>query len=268
MQKVQKVGALLTVFLMCIDCALQAKECLLFATYASGREEQCKIVFETEEQCAEQIELFLQALPEDGLCKLAYSMENPPAFFERRWEKNIEPFQREIFGEQDFYFAQQPFSFMGNVKLASSGWGSAAGDEKAKTKEAEPFFALRLTPRDRKNIQILMTDLSDKTYLQLFVEQTSMNRKGDRVRVVHPMRFIGYILSDPHLHRCLKTVEKDSLKYKEFIRGFEEHMMEKESLNEFLLYAPGFAELIEVDTQAVIDIIESKNYADLIKKFV
>lgn len=246
----------------------QAEECTLFASYISGKEEQYHISFSNEEECEQLLTEFTQNLSEEGLYKVAYSSKNPSEFLERKWEECITVFQGNNPAEIDYYFAPHQPSFMGSMKLEAMGWGSAAGDEKAKSKEAEPFFALRLTPRDRKNIQLLLTDLADKTYLQLFVAQSSMNRKGDRVRVVHPMRFIGYILSDPHLHRCLKTVEKDPIKYKEFLRGFEEHMIEKESLNEFLLYAPGFAELIDVELQDVIDILESKNYGDLIKKFI
>lgn len=246
----------------------QAEECTLFASYISGKEEQYDISFSDEEECEQLLTEFTRNLSEEGLYKVAYSSENPPEFLERKWEECIAVFQRNNPLETDYYFSPNQPSFMGSMKLEAIGWGSATGDEKAKTKESEPFFALRLTPRDRKNIQLLLTDLADKSYLQLFVAQSSMNRKGDRVRVVHPMRFIGYILSDPHLHRCLKTVEKDAIKYKEFLRGFEEHMIEKESLNEFLLYAPGFAELIDVDVQEVIDILESKNYGDLIKNFI
>lgn len=264
MRYMQVIGALVTFF----HILGQADQCTLFASYTSGKEKQREIFFTTEEEFVESLTQFAQSLPQEGLCKLAYSTQNPSPFLEKKWEECMNLFEEQNLLEEDFYYFPHYTSFMGSVKLEATGWGSATGDEKAKSVEAQPFFALRLTPRDRKNIQVLLTDLSDKTYLQLFVAQTSMNRKGDRVRVVHPMRFIGYILSDPHLHRCLKTVEKDPIKFKEFLRGFEEHMLEKEPLNEFQLYAPGFAELLDVDVQDVFDILESKNYGDLIKKFI
>ena len=80
------------------------------------------------------------------------------------------------------------------------GWGnSASTDPEPKTPEAIPFFSLSLLNEDKKNIRKLITTMSDKNIVQLFLDIKTMNKLGDKIRRVHPLRFIGFILSDPYL---------------------------------------------------------------------
>jgi hypothetical protein len=239
----------------------------LFITQSSGQEDLYMISFQDEEECHVKLQEMATLLSKNPPHKIAYSIEDSPFFMEKQWEEFLFSITQDSSFDLDStaeYLSSTSFSSFPIMQ----GWGSSISDAQAQTKEAEPFFALRLTAKDKKNIDLLLTDLADKTYLQLLANQASMNRKGNRAKIVHPMRFIGYILSESYLHKCLKTIEKDSIKYKEFINGFENHMKEEAAKEDLLLYAPGFAELLGVDLQAVIEIIKSKNYANLIKKFL
>lgn len=239
----------------------------LFITQPSGQEELYTISFEDEKECHLKLQEMASLLSKNPPHKIAYSIEDSPPFMERQWEE----FLFNVIQDSSFDL-DSTAEYLSSTSFSSfpvmQGWSSSVSDVQAQTKEAEPFFALRLTPKDKKNIDLLLTDLADKTYLQLLANQASINRKGNRAKTVHPMRFIGYILSESYLHKCLKTIEKDGIKYKEFINGFENHMKEEAAKEDLLLYAPGFAELLGLDLQLVVDIIKNKNYANLIKKFI
>lgn len=239
----------------------------LFITEQSGQEDLYTISFQDEKECHTALQEMALFLAKNPPHKIAYSTEDSPSFMEKKWEEFLLTITQESYFDSDFepkYLSTASFSTLPFMQ----GWDSSVKEPQAQTKEAEPFFALRLTAKDKKNISMLISDLADKSYLQLLNNKDSMNQKGDRARVVPPMRFIGYILYDSYLHKCLKTIEKDSLKYKEFISGFEKRMKEDAAKEDLLLYAPGFAELLQIDQQIVIDIIESKNYANLVKKLI
>ena len=93
-----------------------------------------------------------------------------------------------------------------------------------------------------------------------------MNRRGDELKVLHPMRFIGHILSDPDSYSHLKTVKSDFFKYNSFISGFNNQIAEKANEEDLLLYSSGFARHVKIEHVVVTQAIESKKYRDLIEK--
>ncbi len=240
----------------------------VFVTQPSGQEDTFSVSFEDEDECYEKLSQTAALLSSSSLPRrIAYSIENPPPFIEKRWEEFLLTLTSPHFVDPDFpvyYVSGSSFSGLPTM----SGWGSSTEEPQAQSQEAEPFFALRLTPKDKKNISILLTDLADKSYLQLLAGKDSMHRKGAKTRTTHPMRFIGYILSDRYLHSCLKKIEKDGIKYKEFLKGFEDHMREMAQKEDLLIYAPGLAELIGADTQSIVESITSGQYAQIVKKFL
>ena len=123
------------------------------------------------------------------------------------------------------------------------------------------FFTLRLDKEDETKIQLFIKDLAEKSFFELGRNSVSLNQRGLELKEVHPMRFIGHILSNPTLSAHLNAMQKRSFVYGHFVKGFTDHMKEKEE--NLLLYAPGFACQLDVEVQSVIDVITSKKYIDL-----
>ena len=145
------------------------------------------------------------------------------------------------------------------------GWGDAADvDVEAKTEEAKPFFDLSLTNEDKKNIRKLVSTMADKNILQLLMEKKSMEKLGDKIRPVHPLKFAAFILKDPYLKKCLRTIEKDSLKWGPFVEGYEEKMKTEAKAGRMLVYVPGFIEFLDADAKQVQKLIQNKDYAGLL----
>lgn len=126
------------------------------------------------------------------------------------------------------------------------------------------FFSLRLNTEDEAKIQILIKDLAEKSFLELGTISISLSRRGAELKVVHPMRFMGHILSNPTISNHLEALKKKSFTYNRFSAEFVGHMKEKEKTQDLLIHADGFAKHVGVETQAVVNVINSKRYADLI----
>ncbi len=130
------------------------------------------------------------------------------------------------------------------------------------TTPSQLFFSLRLTTEDEVRIQTLIKDLAEKNLLELGAHGITLNRRGLELKVVHPMRFMGHILSSTTLSNHLEVLKRKSFTYNRFTTEFANHMREKDQ--DLLIYAPGFAKHIGVETQAVVNVINSKKYIDLI----
>ncbi len=128
------------------------------------------------------------------------------------------------------------------------------------------FYNLQLSKKDEEEIQDFIKDLSVKNYYQLIRVYEEINRKGEELKRVHPMRFIGHILSDSCSCEHLKTLKRSFLKYNKFANGFQQQMIEESKRENLLLYASGFAKHVNIEHTVVIQAIESKNYKDLIEK--
>lgn len=149
------------------------------------------------------------------------------------------------------------------------GWDrGSASDAGPKTEEARPFFDLPLTNEDKKNIRDLISCMADKNLWQLLMEKKLMEKKADKIRKIHPMRFAGFAVTDPHLKRCMKAIESDPLKWAYFIDGYAEKMREEARAGRLLMYVPGFAECVSVEAQVVYSFLENKDYEGFIKNFL
>ncbi|NDE82156.1 MAG: hypothetical protein EB051_00870 [Chlamydiia bacterium] len=129
----------------------------------------------------------------------------------------------------------------------------------------EGYNQLRLTRADTKNIRSILTTMSDKNVLSLLLEKSSLEKKGKQIRPVHPMRFIGYILADPHLRKCLRNIKKDYFKWSNFVEGFVDRMKEENGRNNVVHYIYGLSNLIKVDSNTIYQFIHKKDYEGLLK---
>jgi hypothetical protein len=84
------------------------------------------------------------------------------------------------------------------------------------------------------------------------------------LKVVHPMRFMGHILSSPGISNHWEVLKTKSFVYNRFVAEFADHMKEKEESSGLLVYADGFAKHVGVEVLDVVNVIDSKKYADLI----
>jgi hypothetical protein len=132
----------------------------------------------------------------------------------------------------------------------------------------EDFEGLRLTETDKKNIKKLVTTLAENNVFQLLLDKKSIERRGKMIRPVHPLRFLGFIVSDSHLRRSLSSIKKSYFKWKNFVEGFEEKMKDMALSGDLLPYVKGFSETTGMDPNTVSKYIYDKDYEGLMKYFL
>lgn len=108
----------------------------------------------------------------------------------------------------------------------------------------ELFFIQQV---DQNNITKLITQLGNWGVGRLLWHVKEMNHLGDRIRHVHPLCFLSYIYSQPELIRCMRLINANYFKRKEFIAGFSEKMETEAKRNNLIPYVRAFSQRIGCD---------------------
>lgn len=129
----------------------------------------------------------------------------------------------------------------------------------------ESFYQLPLLEEDKKNIQIIIKAMAEKGLVKLLLDRRYLEKKGDQVNYIHPLRFIGYIFSDEKLKECMRQIKTSRFKWNEFIKGFSRRMDEEYSKDNLKHYIPEFVEQVHPQYPEHIErFIKKKSWEGLV----
>ena len=129
----------------------------------------------------------------------------------------------------------------------------------------DPFYQLPLLEEDKKNIQIIIKTMAEKGLVKLLLERRYLEKKGDQVNYIHPLRFIGYIFSDEKLKNCMRQIKTSRFKWNEFIKGFSRRMDEEYTLDNLIRFIPEFVEQVHVQhPERIEDFIRKKSWEEFV----
>ncbi|HEY2809992.1 MAG TPA: hypothetical protein VGJ00_01175 [Rhabdochlamydiaceae bacterium] len=140
--------------------------------------------------------------------------------------------------------------------------------ENAHPHSIDLFYQLPLNEKEKKLITQLVTTIAEKSIWGLLFKKKELERIGKKINHVHPMRFMGYILSEPKLKKHLKEIKTSSFKWDHFIDGFADRMKEENAKNNLSPYIPGMAHLLKVHQSHILDFVHSKDYEGLVKSLI
>lgn len=129
----------------------------------------------------------------------------------------------------------------------------------------DPFYTLPLTDVEMRQIAYIITTLAEKNIFELAFKKRDMEKRGKKINHVHPLRFMGYILSTPHLRKCAREIEKSSFKWDAFVGGFSKRMREEHAKGNVMPYIPGFSDLLGAPTDQVSHYVHKRNFEGLVR---
>lgn len=132
----------------------------------------------------------------------------------------------------------------------------------------ESFFSLPLDEREKRFIHSIISTIADKNLVQLVFERGNLEKKGKKIHHVHPLRFMGYILSTPALRAGAKEIRKSSFKWDAFISGFAKRMREELSKGNVYQHLPGFAKQVGSTPEHVKPYVHEKDFEGLVKSLL
>ena len=127
------------------------------------------------------------------------------------------------------------------------------------------FYQLPLNDGDKELIYKIIDTMAKDNVIKLGLKRKSMERKGKKIRHVHPLRFLGYIFADRHLRHCMREISRSSFKWNGFIDGLKDRIKEEAARGNLNKYIHGFALHVNGDEQKITYYIENRDWEGLVR---
>jgi hypothetical protein len=126
------------------------------------------------------------------------------------------------------------------------------------------FYSIPLHQWEKKIIEKIVSSLAEKTLAQLLLDRKEMEKRGDQVRHVHPLRFMGHVFHDPYLKSCLPQFKNSAFKWSNFVDGFVQKMREEMAKGNIVKHLEGFCDYLKIDIEKVSELVNKGQFEDLI----
>jgi hypothetical protein len=126
-------------------------------------------------------------------------------------------------------------------------------------------FELKLNEQEKNAIRDIISSMGQKNFAFLILNSGHLTELGNRIDHVHPLQFMGFILSDPFLKKCLQNIHENYFKWSAFVDGFAGGM-ERELMNQTLYpELEKFAPFIGKDYQILLRFVYAENWKGFIE---
>lgn len=141
-------------------------------------------------------------------------------------------------------------------------------------REEDTFYTQRpriyyemVTPEEKEDVRYILKSMATKSWTELLGSRSSLNRAGDRIDHIHPLRFLYTIFSDEQMRGCLHSIRFSDRKqiWKSFFTGLEESLEEESQKNNMTLeFIHDFAKLLKINVASVHDLIKNRQWPELV----
>lgn len=122
-----------------------------------------------------------------------------------------------------------------------------------------------VTAAEKDDIRYILKSLATNTWTELLGSRSSINRAGDRIDHIHPLRFLACIFTDKELKGCIHTIRDRGKIWKSFFQGLEESLEEESQKGNIQPdMVQDFAKNVNVNVSAIREIIKNKKWEDLV----
>jgi hypothetical protein len=130
------------------------------------------------------------------------------------------------------------------------------------------FYQLPLSSREMDIIDTIITTMAKDNLIQLAFNRRSIEKKGKKIEHVHPLRFMGHIMSTKSLREHARVIKKSSFKWDAFVDGFGKRMKEELGHNNVYQHVPGFAQLVAAKPDHINHYIHKRDWDGLVKSLL
>jgi hypothetical protein len=138
-------------------------------------------------------------------------------------------------------------------------------EEMSPIEEKDLYSELVATMQEKEIIWKIIDTLASNNLLSLGFKKSDLEKKGRQVHHLHPLRFLGTILADPHLRECLKEVRTSSFKWNGFMDGLVPRLELEYHNRRLLQYLPSFCKAMHADVGPVNDFAQEHDWDGMVK---
>lgn len=123
-----------------------------------------------------------------------------------------------------------------------------------------PYHKLKCSDQDKAIIFTVVSTTANENILWLFAHKEKMNRMGDSITHVHPLKFLEVVFSDPNLKSCMISISEDTLKWWYYRSNLISQLKAKYETNELLRHVKPFSRELTLAENAVRSFLEKKDW--------
>ncbi|NGX46020.1 MAG: hypothetical protein K940chlam2_01201 [Chlamydiae bacterium] len=131
--------------------------------------------------------------------------------------------------------------------------------------QSSPYDNLTISAEEKMIIGRLLMTMAENNVFELLMEKKRLERWGEEIDHVHPVRFLGTVFTDPRLVHCMREIRRSSFKWNGFMEGFSERMREEATNNNLVKYVDGFAEAVKREPAELYPFFEQVDFEGLVK---
>ncbi len=129
--------------------------------------------------------------------------------------------------------------------------------------EGKRDYFTQLTPQEAKDIQFIVTTLGNTSAVGLLFKKSALEKAGDRIGQVHPLRFFGYVMSHPQLKASFANIK--GMAWNNFEDGMVGSLKKADSRNNLNAeMVNDFARQSHLDASTVQGFVKHKQWKQLI----
>ena len=130
----------------------------------------------------------------------------------------------------------------------------------AEPADLESFYKLTLRSKDAENIHYIVKSIAKCSYPSLLLRKRDMDRRGDAIRHVHPLRFLGYIFGDPQRKHYMHMIRKSMIKWAQFKAGLHPGLKSEYNHHNLMPYLSAFSQVVDVDEKVLSHYIRKQDW--------
>ncbi len=126
-----------------------------------------------------------------------------------------------------------------------------------------------VTQKDKKDIRFIVKTLSDSSLPSLLIKKKELEKAGDRIDHIHPLKFYAVIFSDEELKVSLINIRSRSWVWGEFFSGMSEALADEKKLNNLTIpQIEEFCTNLGVDKTPIIAALNENRWTDFVDNLI
>ncbi len=128
-------------------------------------------------------------------------------------------------------------------------------------KKVERDFSKTLTTQEKKDISYIIKTLSTTAVIKLPFCKAQLERAGDRINHVHPLRFLEYAFSTEELKAGVHAIRQRSWVWGDFFKGLKDSLQEESERDNMKdAYIAHFSKSVGISPSIVVGTIQNRQW--------
>jgi len=158
-------------------------------------------------------------------------------------------------------YASYERKFQIDVCLSERGMNAKVSKAKATGRD----YQKELTQQQKDDITYIVKTLAEENYLEVLRQKSNLKKAGDRIDIVHPLRFLECIFSNDKLKEKMSDLSSKTLAWGNFLKGLKKSLgQEAKNQNITRSQVEDFAHNIHVNPDSIFPSIQGQRWDELV----